>query len=438
MKRVLIISYDFPPNRTSAVYRMTGLTKSLPQYGWQPTVLTIRDWDFAQEPQLLEKLPKDVDIVRTGFLRIDSWENKTASAIHSLGGLQSSPRARLGNLDRYVRSFAAFVRSTVYFPDVTVGWIPYALLKAMELHRREHFDVVYTTSPPRSSPVVGLLLKMLCGIPLVTEFMDPWYPPERPIRKKLEHRLQALLLRKSDRVVVMVRQHGEEFRRSFGVPAEKLVVVRNGFFEEDFASIDKIEQTDLDPAYFHLAHFGTVYPGNQGNFFLALTKLMRQSPELKNRIRLHLVGFPCEDVLRYAREGELKDIIEVHGFLPRREDTLRMMRAADCLLLFWGRPDFSRLAIAGKTYDYLRSGRPILAVAGAGGIKELIEQADAGWVVPPDDTEAIERTLRQALGDLRKTGHFGPARPEFVAQFRWDRLAKLLAGAFQEVASNAS
>jgi len=237
----------------------------------------------------------------------------------------------------------------------------------------------------------------------------------------------------------MVRQHAEELMHSFHVPPHKLVVVRNGFFEEDFTGIESFGTNELDPAYFHLSHFGTIYPGNQGNFFDALAELVKERPELKHQIRFHLVGFPCEEVLRYAKESELKDITEFHGFLPRREDTLRMMRSSDCLVLCWGRSDFSRLAIAGKTYDYLRAGRPILAVTSAGGgIEELVQQGQAGWVVPPHDTEGIKRVLRQILGDLRKKKLNGPPRPEYVAQFRWEHLAESLARTFEEAMVHVS
>jgi glycosyltransferase involved in cell wall biosynthesis len=247
------------------------------------------------------------------------------------------------------------------------------------------------------------------------------------------------LLRESERVVVMVRQHAEELMHSFNVPAEKLVVVRNGFFEEDFTTIEQVEPNGLDPAYFHFSHFGTIYPGNQGNFFVALAELVRERPELKNQIRLHLVGFPCEEVLRYTTESELNDITEVHGFLPNREKTLQMMRSSDCLVVCWGRPEFSRLAIAGKTYDYLRAGRPIVAVtAKGGGIEELVQQGQAGWVVPPNDTEGIKKILRQVLSDPQKKRLNGPPRPEYVAQFRWDRLAEPLAKAFEDAARHVT
>jgi glycosyltransferase involved in cell wall biosynthesis len=161
--------------------------------------------------------------------------------------------------------------------------------------------------------------------------------------------------------------------------------------------------------------------------------MLEEHPELKNKIRLHLVGFPCEEVLCYTKQTALKEITEFHGFLPQREDTLRMMRASDCLLLCWGRPEFSRWAVAGKTYDYLRAGRPILAVTAAGGgVEELVQQGQAGWVVPPNDTQGIKRILKDIFSDLRKQRASGPPRPEYVAQFQWDRLAERLAHVFEE------
>jgi len=439
-KRVLVISFDFPPNRTSAVYRMVGLTRSLPRLGWQPTVLTIDGGNFALEPRLLEKLPREVEIVRTKLLRINAWEDKTASAMHSIGALHKSGGAESRRtFDRLVRYLGKLMRSTLYFPDDTVGWIPYALSKAMQLHRQQPFDLVYTTAPPRAAPVIGLMLKLLFGIPLVTEFMDPWYAPAGPIRRRSEHWLQGLLFRKSDRVVVMVRQHAEELRRSHRVPPEKLTVVRNGFFEEDFTSLEHTEPNGLDPAYFHLSHFGTIYPGNEGNFFTAMAEMLEEHPELKNKIRLHLIGSPCDEVLRYAKQTVLKEITEFHGFLSQREDVLRMKRTSDCLLLCWGRPDCSRWAVAGKTYDYLRAGRPILAVTAAGGgVDELVQQGQAGWVVQPTDTQAIKGILRHILSEPRKDTANGPPRPEYVAQFRWDHLAERLADVFEEAVGRGS
>src|SRR4029077_8993101 len=119
-------------------------------------------------------------------------------------------------------------------------------------------------------------------------------------------------------------------RRSFHVPTEKLAVVRNGFFEEDFVSVETTQQNPLDPRHFHFSHFGSIYPDNHGNFFSALTELVRESPELKEWIRVNIVGFPCDSVLRYAGKVELKDITKFRGFSPTRPAPLQMMGGSHC------------------------------------------------------------------------------------------------------------
>src|ERR1700730_8677367 len=437
-KRVLVVSYDFPPNPSRAVYRMTGLTKHLCDFGGAPTVLTIRAGENTQEPKLLEKLPADVEVIRTPFLRINGWENRIANTIAGADGLQPAATAhRERRFARQTRFLAELLRSTLYFPDDTVGWVPFALSRAIELHQRNPFDAVFATSPPRSAPVIGLLMKLFYGVPFVFELMDPWYPVKGRFRSKSDEWLQALLLRKADRVVVMVPQHAEELSRDFHVPAEKIAVVRNGFFEEDFASAEMAKQPPLDPRYFHLSHFGTIYPDNYGSFFSALIELLRDSPGLRGWLRVNIFGYPCESVLRYAADGELKDIMQVRGFLEDRADILQMMRASDCLLLFWGREDFSKLAVAGKTYDYLRIGRPILALAHEGGVRELVEGAVAGWAVAPQDKEGIKQALRMAIEGQRTNEAPRPPRPEFVAQFRWECLTETLAGVLQGAVDNA-
>ena len=438
-KRILVVTSHFPPWRDSAVYRMVGLTRSLPQLGWQTTVLTIQPGSGTQEPQLLEKLPTDIRIVRTRYLRASGWESTAANAVRRTGAFRTGPGdSRQTWFDRCLRLGGRFLRSSLYFPDDMNGWIPFAVARAIQLHSKQKFDMVFTTSPPRTTPIIGLLLKRLCGLPWVSEFMDPWYPAEGRLRRMADDRLQRLLMRKADRIVVMVPEHAQDLERMFGLPSEKLAVVRNGFFEEDFTSLDAIRDSSLKPDFINFAHFGTIYPGNEGNFFPALKDLMSKRPSLRDRVRVHIVGAASEEVLREVEQDGLKGIIQVHGFIPNRADILRMMRSSHCLLLFWGRPDFSRLAVAGKTYDYLRAGRPILAVTSEGGVKQLVEGAEAGWTVPPNDVEAIKRALLEVIENATEAEMTCPPKPEFVAQFRWDRQAEILAQTLREALGHGS
>ena len=450
-KRVLVIAYDFPPRRTSGVYRATHLTKYLNELGWRPTVLTVaaRPGDL-EDRTLLCDFPAQIPVERAGDLNISGWENKAAVGIRAAGGLQSHYQdAHQPVWDRWVRAAGHFVRSTFYFPDDTVGWVPQALAKAIELHLRHRFDLIYTTSPPRSAPVVGLLLKTVLGIPWVAEFRDPWYPPSRPWRRRFERRLLLRILKKADRVVVISKGHAEKLETEFGVPAGKAVVVSNGFEESDFASARASRVQDgnlpaqagkcdfLSPAHFHLSHFGTVYPGFSGRFFDALREVLEECPDWKNQIRVNVIGFPDDTVRQVVADGGLGGTVRIFDFV-KHDVAIEAMRSSDVLLVFLGGREIARLSGVGKIYDYLRVGRPVLAVAYEGGTAELVREGQAGWVVNPDDTAAIKAVLRTIVQNGRSGNLPRPANPEFVAQFRYDRLAGKMAEVLNSVVSDGS
>jgi len=435
---VLLVTHDFPPYRSSGVYRLTGMTKYLPGTGWCPTVLAARTSRGEQDPGLLERVPADVRIVRTRSAELMAWENATARAMRDAGALRPTNNGHAEwQLDRWLRSTAGWLRSCFYFPDESIGWVPFATARAAGLSRGNRFDVVYTSGPPRSTAIVGLALRSLFGVPWVMEFRDPWYPASRPRRKRYEDRLQGLLLRRADAVVVATKGHAERLEATYRLPAGKVTVIPNGFDEDDFRGGQGTETGILAGGCRHLSHFGTVYAGHSGKFFPALAEFAAEHPELIGRLRLNVIGYPDQDVLRYAGDPQLQQVIQVRGFVPHAE-ALQMMRATDGLLLFLGDLRFCEQAISGKTYEYLRVGRPILAVAYEGGVKQLIEEGNAGWVVHPEDTGSIKNALKAFLTGPSANGNPPrPARPEFVAQFRYDRLAGRLAGIFDKVARHA-
>src|SRR5260370_26118131 len=135
MKRVLLIAFDFPPRRTSGVYRPTGLTKYLVRLGWEPTVLTVRTRaGDVEDPTLLERVPAEVRVVRTGYLRLSRWEESTVKVARRGGALPAAAdRDRWPRVGRLLRRLGNFVRSCVYFPDEAVGWGPFGLGGAIRL-----------------------------------------------------------------------------------------------------------------------------------------------------------------------------------------------------------------------------------------------------------------------------------------------------------------
>jgi glycosyltransferase involved in cell wall biosynthesis len=221
-----------------------------------------------------------------------------------------------------------------------------------------------------------------------------------------------------------------------GIPAKKLNVVPNGFDEEDFdAHGTAADNGLLAPGYVHLTHLGTVYSNCSGKFFEALKELVIERPALGEKVRVNIIGYPDEAVQRYASDEVLRPLVTMHGFIDHRH-SLEVMRSCDCLLLFWADPDFARLAVAGKTYECLRAGRPMLAITYEGAMKTLIEKGKGGWVVHPEDKAGMKDVLRSVIMDGPNSQPIDPGRREFVAQFRYDELAGKMAAIFERIANH--
>jgi len=161
--------------------------------------------------------------------------------------------------------------------------------------------------------------------------------------------------------------------------------------------------------------------------------LVERFPELKDRVRLHVIGYPDSVVERMTRHDLLKNMLVLHKFVPHNR-VLQVMAAADGLLLFYAHEYTSRASIPGKLYEYLRVGRPILAVAFPGGVQDLIERCRAGWVLHPDDVERIAAALLRLI-QSRIQGN-DPVVPDvdMVSEYRYDRLSKRLADVLDRVA----
>jgi glycosyltransferase involved in cell wall biosynthesis len=223
----------------------------------------------------------------------------------------------------------------------------------------------------------------------------------------------------------------------YGVPGNKLTVISNGFDEDDFKTESSGHVSHLEPDCIHLTHFGTIYPHFSGRFFPALESLLQEYPAAKQQLRINIIGYPDTDVRQYSIRNSLKDIVRIRGFM-NHADALHTMLRSNYLLLFYAHPYISRVCIPGKIYEYLRAGRPILATTFEGGLKELVETGRAGWIVHPEDTEAIKHVLLNILNG-GKGRHGTPIpRPEFVEQFRYDRLAAKLASVFDSVLSHGA
>jgi glycosyltransferase involved in cell wall biosynthesis len=312
------------------------------------------------------------------------------------------------------------LNSVFELPDKQIGWLIPAVRAAHRLVRKEGIELVITSSPPRTTALIGLALSYLDRIRLVTDLRDPWFVPNfqdpafmtlsdfassrSAAGDAIERWLEGKLLERSARVITTTEHHARALREAYPrLPIDRVCTIPNGYDAEDFAQID-----DAQPAAkFTLSYLGTFYLRRTPKpLFEALSQLIREGTVSPADLELNLIG----DV-RSTMDGSvdnliasygLADCVRLRGAVSYRE-SLEWMVQSNLLLLF--APN-QRCSIPGKTFEYMAAHRPILCLAQDGATADLINDTATGVVIPPDDVGAIKAAVAKFV-DAFRTGRPG-------------------------------
>ena len=410
--RALLVSFRFPPQGGVGVHRIAGFTKYLPQYGWEPHVLTgpAQGGRHLEDPTLLGALQDGCQVTRSGHMN-------TKAAMRWLRRLR---------LDRPVRML------TPCFPMMDAGWIPHGYRVGLRVLRERPFDLIWSSSYPMASHFVAYLLKRKTGLPWVADYRDEWslrpvlqWPT--PLHRAVARRLDRLVTEAADRVVTTSPAHTESFARAFsGGDGARYRTITNGFDEDDFRNGDGRTASPLVRAdRFTVAHVGTLNGGRSADGLVAAVQsLIAWGRVPADRIELLFVGnTKAVEDLGLESRGVLRRV----EYLPHRE-AVGVMAAADVLLLV----NDERENILAKTFEYLAAGRPILALAPPGATAEVVEGARAGAVLDPADAEGIADHLAGSFRRWRAGRLRSHVDPEVIRGYSRRALTRRLAAVFDD------
>ena len=432
-RRVLLLSYYFPPSGGSGVQRPLKWSRYLPDEGWDVTVIAP---DPAQasypdlDASLTDEVPPGVQVVRTR-----SWDPYAAYA--RLQGKKKEDVVATGlppdGATTTMASVAAWLRANVFLPDARVAWVPFAARAALaEIRRAEReerpYDALITTGPPHSAHLAGLIVRHQSHVPWMADLRDPWtevyYYDELPrttLAKLADRAMERAVLSQADAVVTV----GDVLAERFAARAKRSVeVVRNGYDPADFAG-------DAQPGSetFVVSFVGTfVRQQDTPGLWDALAEL-RASDAVPD-LRLRLVGATDPAVVDSLRARGLLGVTSLEGYVPHA-DAVDVMRRSHLLLLPVARTADARLILTGKLYEYLASGRPILGIGPPDGeAARLLQEADAGLFVEWDDAKGARRAVHAAYHAWRsrrpQVGAQPGALPRFTRRAQAARLADLL------------
>jgi glycosyltransferase involved in cell wall biosynthesis len=420
LSKVLVIAYRFPPQGGGGVQRTLKFVKYLPQWGWLPVVHTVRNphWPLRDDT-LLDELPLGVRVYRTLTLEFERLQGAAGSLFaegetrrdNGDDGAAASPRPA-SRLRRSCKTVANIIHRHVLIPDPQVAWIPPAFLKSLYIIRRTGAALIYTSSPPNSTQVLGLLLKRVTKLPWVADFRDPWtegirrrqaYQGNRG-RQRLEEAWERAVLTQADHVVVTTEKTLEQFVGKYpSISAAKFSVITNGFDPADFVAIPSAPSL-LDPRQFNITLTGNVEAMFDAQpFFRTLSELLNEDAEICSRLRVNFIGTKRGKYDDYLRQHRLDGHVRYIGYVPHAT-CLQYLAESDALFLCQI-PVYESAStkLSGKLFEYLYMRKPILALTLPGLTADILSRSGLGMVVDPNDRAGIKKALhdlyfRQKVG----------------------------------------
>jgi glycosyltransferase involved in cell wall biosynthesis len=431
MKRVLVVSFDFPPAGGTSTIRITKFVKYLPEFGWQPVVVC-SDVAWRPDASLLSEIPASVNVVRVG------WPRLVRAMRPDLPVLGRTPDSAAGiaaaSRGRGLKRWAGRLARGLFVPDVNVLWT-YAARRACEdVLRTQPCDAVLTTSPPNSVHLVGEWLHTRHKLPWAADFRDVWTAENETLRQTgwlhfaRQRMVERRILHSSDRAIMITEPLANRAAGVFGPQlAEHMTTVTNGFDPADFAG----PPPPLDVEHFTIVYVGTIVgPWTQNAFPEGLRLALAQDAGFRAAARMRFVGALAPEYA--ARLQGLEANVEIAGFAAHA-DAIAAMRCAHLLLLTLTGSDLARMTHTNKFFEYLAAGRPILGVVPPGLVADVITQENIGMVAPPDDAAAIARTLLAMYQTLRANPAAQMASPALLARYNRRELTRQLAGVLDDI-----
>ena len=452
LRKVLMISYYFPPIAATGAMRSLNFCRHLPSYGWNPTVLAT-DHPSALPPQavdqhLLNRIPARTEVVRVAhgnpLGRLLAFRSRLKQIIRTKAGTasllstggpamnQSAGKCKsMGGVRRLV------LDAVLAFPDPQYRWYKPAVRTMSIRSEVQRPEVIWATGGPWTSLLVGRHLAQRWMVPFVADFRDPWVGGHEFFSSKLLHRRAARLERAvcevANRVVLNTEELRARFCSEYPQWQHKFVAITNGYPEIATGGLTEKRSAAAivrnGNSMLELRHFGTVY-GNRSPLALlrAIHELIAEGVLDQTRFTLWFVGvWDVED----SDCNHLAKLLEESGILKRtpsmpHQQCLQEMARSDVLLIL--QPDYP-LQIPAKMYEYIIAGRPIFVVGGEGATANLVHRHRLGLCCPNRVQEA-KRALRELMHDRTR---LVPPNPADTEQFSYSLLSKRLADLFDEI-----
>ncbi len=430
-KKVLIISYYWPPAGGVGVLRNLKFVKYLRNFGWEPVVFAPENADYPQlDNNNFDDIPQDIELIRYPIVEPFSLFRKFTGRNNSD---KTNPVYVRKNNAGFLDKFAVWIRANFFIPDARFLWIKPSVRFLSKYLKENKIDAILTDGPPHTNTVIGLKLAAKFNIPFLADFQDPWTQVDyyqmmniggRADRKHKQ--LEQETFNTAKKLTIASPSWALELE---SIGAKDVDVIYYGYDEADFENLREEPKSDE----FVISHAGVLGVDRKPDTFMrVLADLCSENPQFKQRLKIKFAGAVDYSIVEMIKENGLEEnFIELGNIL--RLDALKLMLSSDVLFLPVNKADNAKGRLPGKIYEYLRAGKPILSLGIRGSdVEQILIDTRTGGNYEYDDYDAIKSYVLSIFNQEYQIKANQSEIKKFSSENQTKQLAKYLDGIIKQ------
>lgn len=417
MRHILYLAFYYNHSNEIASKRLQGVSKYLPEFGYEPIVIVPKTANKSVEFDSVEVIETEYEDMVSKFL-----PGKKGSEVTSTPTSQNEP-------NKIISKAISIAGEVFAYPDGMKYWRKPAYEKCCEIIENEDISGIISSSFPITSHIIAHDLKEKYGIPWIADLRDLWnlnpYVSHTFIRNYFEKRLELKTFENAD-ILTTTTPLAKKTLQSLH-PQKRIVSVVSGYDPEDFENIKQTETTDR----LTLMYAGSLYGGKRDPSILfdAINQLISENKIDKDKIAVNFYG-DSTNLKELSEKYHVESNVNICGRITH-EEVLQNQMNSDVLLLISWMNESEKMFIPGKVYEYMASQKPILSIGyKEGSLKDLIEKTNIGYHVSnADETKKAiyDYYLKYINNELKYCGN------EFAEEYSMENTAKHYAKILGEI-----
>lgn len=426
-KKVLIITYYWPPSGGAGVQRWLKFAKYLPEFDIEPVIYTAENPEAPSlDFSLLKDIPKNIEILKhpiwEPYMLYKKFTGKSKKDNINAGFLSEKKTNPL------LEKISIFIRGNFFIPDARKFWIRPSVKFLKNYLSENPVDIIISTGPPHSMHLIALEIKKTLNIKWIADFRDPWTNIDFYKKLRLTKRsdkkhkfLERNVLKTADIVVSVSKTWGEEYKN---MGAKKVEIITNGFDSDDLPKSKPKPYTD-----FSIIHTGALNKDrNHIIFWKAIKEMIQGDKEFEKKIKIKFVGKLDNSVYRIVKEYNLSKYFEHIPNISHDEIINELMKAHVLYLPINNTPNAKGI-IPGKIFEYIAAQKPVLAIGRTDGdIGEIINETKSGEIYGFNDLKGVKEFLETNFYKFQDKGYnyLSIDIRKFTRRYLTQKLVKLI------------